>query len=96
MPLIAALVVPVSTLWFLPVLLLVLAVPVWRSLLATAAERQAWAYREGLVTAARADREHAAALAGDEVIGVYGDWPPAVIARLHNPGPSDKSRSRVG
>jgi hypothetical protein len=38
-------------------------------------------------TAARADRQHAAVLAGDEVVGVFGDYPPAqgsvgdVIAR---------------
>jgi hypothetical protein len=24
---------------------------------------------------AQADRQHAAVLAGDEVVGVYGDWP---------------------
>jgi hypothetical protein len=27
---------------------------------------------------ARADRQHAAMLAGDELAGVYGDYPPAV------------------
>jgi hypothetical protein len=25
---------------------------------------------------ARADRQHAAMLAGDELVGVYGEWPP--------------------
>jgi hypothetical protein len=76
MPLIAALVVLASAPWFLAVLLVVLAVPVWRSMLESAAERRELAYREGLVTAARADREHAAVLAGDLDTGVYGDWPP--------------------
>jgi hypothetical protein len=27
---------------------------------------------------ARADRQHAAVLAGDELVGVYGDYPPEV------------------
>jgi hypothetical protein len=73
MPLIAGLVVLASTPWFLAVLPLVLAVPVWRSLVATAAERRELAYRQGLVIAARADRGHAAVLAGNELVGVYGD-----------------------
>jgi hypothetical protein len=29
---------------------------------------------------ARADRQHAAILAGDEVVGVYGDYPPGSFA----------------
>jgi hypothetical protein len=29
---------------------------------------------------ARADRQHAAILAGDELCGVYGEWPPAGIS----------------
>ncbi|ETZ58160.1 hypothetical protein L841_0083 [Mycobacterium sp. MAC_080597_8934] len=28
--------------------------------------------------AARADRQHAAALAGDHFLGMYGDYPPAI------------------
>jgi hypothetical protein len=27
---------------------------------------------------ARADRQHAAVPAGDELVGVYGEWPPVV------------------
>jgi hypothetical protein len=27
---------------------------------------------------ARADRQHTAVLAGDELVGTYGDYPPAV------------------
>lgn len=27
---------------------------------------------------ARADHQHAAVLAGDDLVGVYGEWPPAV------------------
>ena len=27
---------------------------------------------------ARTDRKHAAVLAGDELVGVYGEYPPAV------------------
>jgi hypothetical protein len=46
-------------------LLLVWAVQVWRSLVATAAEQRELAYREGVLVAARADRQHAAVLAGD-------------------------------
>jgi hypothetical protein len=26
----------------------------------------------------RADRQHAAVLAGDDLVGVYGDYPPSV------------------
>jgi MFS family permease len=29
--------------------------------------------------AARADRQHAAALAGDELVGIYGDYPPSML-----------------
>jgi hypothetical protein len=85
MPLIATLVVLASTPWFLAVLLLVLAVPVWRSLAAAAAVGRELAWREGLVTAARADRQHAAVLAGDERVGVYGQYPPAVGATVRCP-----------
>jgi hypothetical protein len=45
-----------------------------RSLLATAAERRAQAYRDGLVVAIRADRQHAAVLAGDDRFGISGQW----------------------
>lgn len=47
MPLIAALVVLASTPWFLTVLILILAVPVWRSLVASAAKRRELAYQRG-------------------------------------------------
>ena len=36
------------------------------------------ARRRGAEIAARADRQHRAGLVGDELVGVYGDWPPAV------------------
>ena len=77
MPLIAILVVLASAPWFLAVLLLLLAVPVWRSLVATAAERRDLACQEGLVMAARATRQHSAVLAGDEQVGVHGNYRPA-------------------
>jgi hypothetical protein len=64
-------------------LALVLAVPVWRSLASTAAERRELGCREGSVVAARADRQHAALLAGDLDTGVYGDYPPKSVGRIH-------------
>jgi hypothetical protein len=47
MPLIAVLVVLASTPWFLTVLIRILAVPVWRSLVMTAAERRELVYQRG-------------------------------------------------
>ncbi len=80
MTLIAALVVLASFgPWLLAALLLLLAVPVWRSLVATAAVRQEAAYQAGRVVAARADRQQAQVLAGDER-GVYGEYEPAGLA----------------
>jgi hypothetical protein len=37
-----------------------------------------WRGFAGDALCARADRQHAAMLAGDELAGVYGDYPPAV------------------
>ncbi len=61
--------------WLLAALLVVLTVPAWRSLVATGAEQLELARQEGAVVAARADRQQAQVLAGDER-GVYGEFPP--------------------
>jgi hypothetical protein len=96
MPLIAALVVLASTPWFLAVLLLVLAVPVWRSLVAAAAEQRELAFRHGLVVAARADRQHAAVLAGDLEVGVYGEYPPVTDCAQRLQIADEEGRRRGG
>jgi hypothetical protein len=51
---------------------------VLRSVLASAAEQRRLARQRQAVIAARADQQYAAVLAGDELIGVYGEWPPCV------------------
>jgi hypothetical protein len=40
-------------------------------------DRVAWRWRRDAELCARADLQHAAVLAEDELVGVYGDHPPA-------------------
>jgi hypothetical protein len=40
-------------------------------------DQRAMARARAAEVCARADRQHAAVLAGDELAGVYGDYPPA-------------------
>jgi hypothetical protein len=59
-------------------LLLWAVVYVLRSVLASAAVARQLDRRRQARIAARADRQHAAVLAGDNLAGVYGEWPPAI------------------
>jgi hypothetical protein len=63
--------------WIVGAVLLWAAVYVVRSMLVSAAvQRQLERQRQAAI-AARADSQHAAVLAGDGRLGVYGDYPPA-------------------
>lgn len=64
--------------WIVAGLTLWAVVYVLRSMLASAAvQRQLERQRQAAI-AARADEQHAAVLAGDQLTGVYGDHPPAM------------------
>jgi hypothetical protein len=72
----AAAVFALANIWpLLVLLLLAMGVHVFRSTRDTATELRGQALAEGELVAGRADREHAAVLAGDER-GVYGGYPP--------------------
>jgi hypothetical protein len=45
----------------------------------TTPDDDATTWREMAELCARADRQHAAVLAGDELVGVYGEYPPTVV-----------------
>jgi hypothetical protein len=64
--------------WIVGGLMLWAAVFVVRSMLASAAAQRQLERQRQAVIAARADRQHAAVLAGDER-GVYGDYPPVPL-----------------
>lgn len=73
----AALVLMVANIWWIVgALLLFGVVHVVRQVAVSAAAQRELARQQGAVVAARADREHAQVLAGDER-GVYGQYPPA-------------------
>jgi hypothetical protein len=64
--------------WIVAALLVGALVHILREMLVAAVAHRELAWQRQAVIGARADRQHAAVLAGDELVGVYGDYPPAV------------------